>query len=1121
MTETSRFATSRALVFALALAGVTAALTLDARKGAADAQAPTVTVLSPNTSQVIAMGVTRSITWKALDNVGVASVALDFSADSGATWLPIAAGLANTGSYTTWKVPNIATTRALVRATARDSAGHEASDVSNQCFEVRDRLAPTCAVTTPNGGELYGTGTSRKMTWKSTDNVGVTRVDLSYSPNGGTSWISVAGNVANTGFYYWTIPHTVTTSGLFKVAVRDSAGNASSDASNAPFEIRDATSPVITVTTPNGGQIYATGTTRKMTWSATDNVRVTSIDLAYSRDGGATWTPIASGLPHTGSYMWAIPPTPGAALFKATARDSMGSAKSDVGDAPFTIVDQTVPVASLTAPNGGEVCTAGSVRNILWSASDDVAVTAVDLELSADAGATWSPIATGLANTGSHAWNVPALPTTQARVRVTARDAAGNAAADASNANFEITAPAAGGNPTVTITAPNGGDTLVAGTTRTITWYAADAGGIASVALYYSIDGGGYWTPVTATLAGNPGSFDWVIPDTPTSHGLVRATVTDLDGHTAVDFSDAPFRITRPVFLPDGVTPYRLVSLRADSASGSGPHPIPSNAGPWTDLAGSHDAWVQNFHGTHASGWTGNGTALDPHRLEFTGIEARCIIPAGSIPELQSLVSVSAEMWFRLGHDGAQHRYDYLLEWVQYGETGMSIAVENGRLMSWLNPWIDMGAVAPNTWYHVAVVKDYNEARLYVNGQRVYTGVRPNLGVQLTDVVLGASIFRYIDGTGTYGDYLHGAIAQMHLWRGALSDAAVRASYVADSARYANPAPPPVTEVVHLEASQADGAAPHPLPGAGSPWVDLSGVRTNGALTGFAGTAASGWQGDGTPASPHRLQFDGVDDAVAIAAGAVTELRHASAHTVELRFKTGANVLSSDYRYLAEWLEGFGTSNGMSLAIADGKLRLYLDNPYWVDLATVANDTWYRVTVAKEPGEVRAWVNGARVLTASTPNFGAPVSEIVLGASTWRGAGQYGEHWDGAISSFKLWQGALRDSQVAAASVIASQPQMESEFAPVVRAGLSLAGARPNPARGVLKALFSLPSAEHATLDLIDVTGRRIEGREVGALGAGTHHVTLGEGRRLEAGVYWLKLTQGPRVMTQKAIVVE
>lgn len=86
---------------------------------------------------------------------------------------------------------------------------------------------------------------------------------------------------------------------------------------------------------------------------------------------------------------------------------------------------------------------------------------------------------------------------------------------------------------------------------------------------------------------------------------------------------------------------------------------------------------------------------------------------------------------------------------------------------------------------------------------------------------------------------------------------------------------------------------------------------------------------------------------------------------------------------------------------------------------------------------------------------------------------------------------------------------------------LALHGVRPNPAIGSdLTVWFTLPSAESARLELLDVSGRRVAWREVGALGAGGHSVELTEGRKLAPGVYLVRLTQSGKALVARAAVI-
>jgi len=97
------------------------------------------------------------------------------------------------------------------------------------------------------------------------------------------------------------------------------------------------------------------------------------------------------------------------------------------------------PTAAVVYPNGREHLNIGASVDLRWTASDDVAVTSVDLLVSRDgAGGTYAPIATGLANTGTYAWTVDGAATTDAFLKVVAHDGDGSSGEDVSDAAFEI-----------------------------------------------------------------------------------------------------------------------------------------------------------------------------------------------------------------------------------------------------------------------------------------------------------------------------------------------------------------------------------------------------------------------------------------------------------------------------------------------------------------------------------------------------------------------------------------------------------------------------------------------------------------------------------------------------------
>jgi len=101
-----------------------------------------------------------------------------------------------------------------------------------------------------------------------------------------------------------------------------------------------------------------------------------------------------------------------------------------------------------------------------------------------------------------------------------------------------------------------------------------------------------------------------------------------------------------------------------------------------------------------------------------------------------------------------------------------------------------------------------------------------------------------------------------------------------------------------------------------------------------------------------------------------------------------------------------------------------------------------------------------------------------------------------------------------------AQTQSTTAVGPPGFGVLALAGAHPNPARGgVLRVAFALPSRQRATLELLDIAGRRVSSREVGSLGPGPHELTL-EKSGLKAGLYFLRLTQGGEVVNARVVVM-
>jgi len=119
--------------------------------------------------------------------------------------------------------------------------------------------------------------------------------------------------------------------------------------------------------------------------------------------------------------------------------------------------------------------------------------------------------------------------------------AAGTATTDLS---FTIAAP--GGN-TITVTAPNGGESWTVGETKTITW--SSSGSIANVKIELQRSTAGSWEELTASTT-NDGSYPWVVAGSVTTEAKIR--ISEVGDPTVNDTSNATFSIVAAIVTGGG-----------------------------------------------------------------------------------------------------------------------------------------------------------------------------------------------------------------------------------------------------------------------------------------------------------------------------------------------------------------------------------------------------------------------------------------------------------------------------------------------------------------------------------------------------------------------------------------
>jgi len=188
------------------------------------------------------------------------------------------------------------------------------------------------------------------------------------------------------------------------------------------------------------------------------------------------------------------------------------------------------PSLTLLSPNGGETYHPGESTNILWLT--DPEVDNVKLELSTDNGQNWALVADNVADTGSYSWTIPDSSSDSCLVRIA--DAFDGDPVDVSNSPFSISAEAF-----IRLLAPNGGESLAAGSSFDIEWTSQHV--TEHIKIELSVDNGATWDVVAADEA-NDGLFTWTVPNRASTQCLVRLSASPASD--VIDISDGLFTIT-------------------------------------------------------------------------------------------------------------------------------------------------------------------------------------------------------------------------------------------------------------------------------------------------------------------------------------------------------------------------------------------------------------------------------------------------------------------------------------------------------------------------------------------------------------------------------------------------
>ena len=340
---------------------------------------------------VVVRPTNSSVTAEAPGGLDPVTAAYAVSTDAGNTW-------------SAWSVANLTVTGVLSTTQTLDVAGLSFPDSGNanlMRFRIQefggaletsadfvvkmDTAQPASTVTQPAAGAVLNAVPAIAGTAADGSGSGVGQVSVSIRGNAsglywnGASWVAGEQWLAATGTTGWSYggpQPSWSSGGAYTVRSRatDVAGNAETPGAGIGFTF-DATAPAVTLTAPNGGEIWAGGQPHTLTWTASDTVGLASapITLSVSYDNGANWTLIAGSQANTGSYPW----TPSATinsnqvLIQVEAQDLAGNRASDRSDAVFTI-DSAPPAVPLNLTATPPAWTNNPSFNVAWTNPPDV-----------------------------------------------------------------------------------------------------------------------------------------------------------------------------------------------------------------------------------------------------------------------------------------------------------------------------------------------------------------------------------------------------------------------------------------------------------------------------------------------------------------------------------------------------------------------------------------------------------------------------------------------------------------------------------------------------------------------------------------------------------------------------
>ena len=316
---------------------------------------PYISITSPNGGEVWYADTFNYIEWNSYGTSGLLKIEYTTDAyfdsvggDSVINWVTITDSAADNGSFE-WLIPfGISSDECMVRITDTDGSP---SDVSDDVFSINP-MPYYISITSPNGGEVWYADTFNYIEWNSYGTSGMLKIEYTIGGDSVENWITITDSAADNGSFEWFTPAGIYSDECM-VRITDTDGSPT-DMSNNVFSILPQDTVYISITSPNGGEVWYADTVNYIEWNSNGTSGMLKLEYtldAYydSTEGDSVpdWVTITDSAEDNGSFEWYTPSGVSSDECMVRITDTDGS-PSDMSDDVFSIISlDSVSVSSV------------------------------------------------------------------------------------------------------------------------------------------------------------------------------------------------------------------------------------------------------------------------------------------------------------------------------------------------------------------------------------------------------------------------------------------------------------------------------------------------------------------------------------------------------------------------------------------------------------------------------------------------------------------------------------------------------------------------------------------------------------------------------------------------------